>query len=246
MFKYALSLAFASSLTATPTIGVSLQSDPRVQVDDSSAVDMKSVGEFALAPLSLSALASVSAAGGTGQVFQNTSISFLNQNNGTINYDDGWSFVNVPNEVAVVSNNHDLRSFYQFNLDNPGSVTVNWSSSSFGSNLFGIGGILVTFDLPPQVGNIFGTDRSGSGSFTKELTAGTHTITFLDLSNMGGGTGQPESGDAHLHETLMFSITGTVEPPSPIPEPAAWSLLAVGSMFLLAVAMTRRIDGTEK
>jgi hypothetical protein len=114
MYRCVLSLTFALGLTATPTIGVSLQSDPRVQVDDSSAFDMKSVGEFALAPLSLSALASVSAAGGTGQVFQNSSISFLNQNNGTINYDDGWSFVNVPNEVAVMSSNEDLRSFYQF------------------------------------------------------------------------------------------------------------------------------------
>jgi hypothetical protein len=121
-------------------------------------------------------------------------------------------------------------------LDNPGSVTVNWSSSSFGSNLFGIGGILVTLDPPPQAGNIFGTDRSGSGSFTKELTAGTHTIIFLDLSNMGGGTGQPGSVDAHLHETLMFSITGTVEPPSPISRACRCVLAGpVGLMFFLAV-----------
>jgi hypothetical protein len=31
-----------------------------------------------------------------------------------------------------------------------------------------------------------------------------------------------------------------------LPEPTTWSLLIVGSMFLLAVAMIRRVAGTEK
>ncbi len=229
MFRYVLSLTFAVSLTATPTIVVSLQSNPQVGVDNSSAFDMKSAGEFALAPLSVSSLASVAAEGGTGAVFQNISISFLNQNNGTIDYNDGWSFVNAPSVRAMMSNGLDYSS-YQFTLDDPGSVTVNWSSSSFGSNIFGIEGILVTIDPPPQPGSVFGTGNSGSGSLTTELTAGVHTIAFLDLSNMAGSGG---SGDANLNETLMFSITGTVEPPSPVPEPSAWSLLSIGLMFVL-------------
>jgi PEP-CTERM motif len=171
----------------------------------------------------------------------------LNQNNGTINYSDGWSFVNAPNVAAQMTNPdpacqmncQDLMSFYEFTLINSGSITVNWSSSSFGSNIFGIEGIDVTFDPPPHAmfTNLFQTSNSGNGSFTNDLTAGTHTIAFWDPSNVGfGGT---TTLDAHVLETLMFSVSGTVEPPSAVPEPSALSLLGVGLLFSLAVVMRR-------
>jgi hypothetical protein len=90
----------------------------------------------------------------------------------------------------------------------------------------------------------------------KPFTFGVPQIVSIDMSGQASGVGALSGGARASFEAspiLFFDPAGN--PLSNVtytlvsvdlPEPSAWSLLAVGAMFFLAVAMIERVAGTEE
>jgi hypothetical protein len=92
-------------------------------------------------------------------------------------------------------------------------------------------------------------------SFAKPFTFGVPQIVDIGMSAEAGSGGLGGVGDAGAGFSEIAFADSSANPLSNVsftlvsvdlPEPSSWSLLAVGLMFLLAVAMIGRIAGTEE
>ena len=131
----------------------------------------------------------------------------------TATINDSWSMANVTGADTMNANlNFGLGApqgyggvTFTFDLATAGTFDVNWNAVLGGSFTFGLQNAFIQVDSNPAISSSYSAvPIASTGDYVGALSAGTHTITINDGSNVSGF---PGTGSGTLSETLALTIT---------------------------------------
>ena len=155
---------------------------------------------------------------------QQVSANLTDAYHGSISYNDSWRSTSLP----LGQMRFGAASDYTFSTASAATLQVNWAAqfahTGDGPASFGIYDIMMYVDgiqyLSPSSSAGWVTPDT-AGSWTVNLGAGTHNVSFIDYGNIYGGVGTRFDS---ISETLNFGVNA-----APVPEPGSLAVLGLGA-----------------
>jgi hypothetical protein len=158
------------------------------------------------------------------QVQGSANATWTSSGSGQVVFSDvGWVTQSIESGEASVRGGQFVSGWrdwsYQFTLDVAAFFDVGWSigTDSRTTDPFGLQGFLLFVDGTDQLISL--DSPVGTGSYS--LSAGTHTVSLLNLANIAGGIA---TRTALMDGVFTWSISG----PTSVPEPATLALFSLG------------------
>ena len=157
----------------------------------------------------------------------------------TATFNDTWSTANVtgtdPNSANLNFGLCAAQGYagvtFTFTLATAGTFDINWNAALTGTNTFGLQNAFVQVDANVPTGSSYSAvPIATTGDYVGALSAGTHTITLNDGSNV---TGFPGTGSGSLSETLALTIT-----------PSSSAVVGVNGMALSSMTFINPVGTT--